>query len=134
MPRRSKIAPRSAARVILRRRWSVPFRAYSEAETACTWVRRRTMTDRPSELMTSGARARRLVSRLAARGGGDVAARRRRRAARARARFTGRSRLGGKVGLHPGPFALGRAGERFGEIGGGGHQVGDVRRHNHAEP
>src|SRR5688572_19132205 len=63
-PLRSKMAPRSAARLILRMRWPAPSFSYCEAETAWTWVRRRMTPDNPSERTISRAIARRPVSRL----------------------------------------------------------------------
>src|SRR5688572_3289708 len=57
------MAPRSAARLILRMRCPAPSFSYWEAETAWTWVRRRITVDRPRDRTISRAIARRPVSR-----------------------------------------------------------------------
>src|SRR5581483_1986663 len=62
-PLTSKIAPRSAASLMVRIRWLAPSFSYWEAETAWTWVRRRITAESPRERTISSAMARRPVRR-----------------------------------------------------------------------
>src|SRR2546423_5486016 len=152
------MAPRSAARVILRMRWLAPSFSYWAAETAWTWVRRRITADRPIDRTTSSAMARRAVRRpaVAARPAWTLARRAAMRrfglgrptpaAVVARTRgVLGVGRLslgpGAKVGLHLRPTA-GQArrggivvsGLAAGILGNGRHEVGDLGRDDHAQP
>src|SRR5581483_4956023 len=152
-PLTSKIAPRSAASLMVRIRWLAPSFSYWEAETAWTWVRRRITAESPRERTISSAMARRPVRRpaVAARPASVLARRaairrfgRGRPAPGAVVRTRGVRRclssgLGAKVGFHlfpsadqargggiVGSGALGAGRVLPGIRRGGHHQIGDL--------